>query len=182
MDSPPSLHRHVQDGSDVLIWDGLFSPDFVTSLYKTLNNTEYDSLSGDQAYRSWVCPFDVEDFSGHPLFQRTCEAFAEEHPGLQPKCLSAKAQVLTFGDFVPLQAPLYDSDVRSVLYFANSEWREEWAAETILFSKDQGGALAIPPKPGRVALFQANQTRRLGVPSRLTHLTSVVVQFEVEMQ
>lgn len=182
MGNAVAFFRTAQDGAEALIWDGLFDAEFVGTLYKTLNNAEYDSLPGGPSYRSWMCPFEVEDFSAHPLFQRSCEALAAERPGVAPRCLSAKAQVLTFGDFVPLHLPTDAADTWTFLYFANTEWQPDWAAETILFSPQGGGAVAVPPKPGRVTAFPSHQARRLGVPSRLTHLTSVVVEFDVALQ
>lgn len=174
--------RHALDGEDILIWDGLFEAEFVASLYRTLNNAEYDSMPDDGAYRSWICPFDPEDFARHKLFLRASEALAGSFLDTRPECLSAQAMVHTFGDFVPVESTAEDEKIRTILYFANAEWKREWAAETILFGLQDQSALAIPPHPGRIAALPPGQARRFGVPSRLTHLTCVTVQFEVQLQ
>lgn len=180
--SIPSPTRHSLDSKDVLIWDDLFEADFVATLYRTLNNAEYDSLEENGAYRSWICPFDPEDFSRHKLFLRANDALAGEFPDSRPVCLSARAMVHTFGDFVPAESTAENEKIRTIMYFANAEWKRDWAAETILFGAQDQSALAIPPRPGRITVLPPGQTRRLGIPSRLTHLTCVTVQFEVQLQ
>lgn len=174
--------RHQLNGKDIFIWDDVFEPEFITTLYRTLNNAEYDSLPDDGTYRSWICPFDPKDFSHHALFIGTSKALAQEYPDVQAECVSAQAMVQTFGDFVPVQITNQDERIRTIFYYANGEWEREWAAETILFSEEDQAALAISPRPGRIAALPAGQALRLGVPSRLTHLTCVMVKFQVRLQ
>lgn len=176
------IFRQGLGGKDILIFDDLFEPKFVSSLYRTLNDAEYDTPPDDHVYRSWVCPFDPEDFARHELFLRASEALVAEYPQVRPTCLSARASVQTFGDFVPLQTTTEDESVRTVLYYANDEWEREWAAETILFSSNDQPAMALSHQPGRIAVLPAEQEYRFGVPSRQTHLTSVTVQFQVQLR
>ncbi|HHX8315012.1 TPA: hypothetical protein ACVOYK_004500 [Vibrio diabolicus] len=172
--------RQSVAGAEVLIWDHIFTPEFVVALYKMLNNAEYDSLPEGDTYRSWVCPFEANDFSEHELFTTFAELMCTQHKKLvSPRCLAAKALIMTFGDFVAVeQATKAPEGALTVLYYANAEWHSEWAAETILFSEDESASLAIAPKPGRMAVFPASLKRRLGVPSRVTHHSSLIVQFE----
>jgi len=50
------------------------------------------------------------------------------------------------------------------VYFANAEWRTEWAGE-LTFYEDGEPVYAIRPKPGRILVFDGNVLHRGGVPS-----------------
>lgn len=51
----------------------------------------------------------------------------------------------------------HGKDCLVVLYYANLEWHQEWAGETIFFDKQNKEAVAVNSfKPGRIIVFDGN--------------------------
>jgi Rps23 Pro-64 3,4-dihydroxylase Tpa1-like proline 4-hydroxylase len=83
---------------------------------------------------------------------------------------------------VPTDLPLPHRDSRhpgerTVLYYGNSEWKPEFAGETVFFD---GGEIvrSILPKPGRIVLFESTIEHCARVPTRLVTGLRLTVAFK----
>ena len=69
-----------------------------------------------------------------------------------------------FGDFQLAHA---DGDVWTALMFVNARWNADWGGDFLLYEEGADPiALAIPPKPGRMVIFDGTILHRGGVPSK----------------
>lgn len=60
-----------------------------------------------------------------------------------------------------------DGDCWTALMFVNSSWSVDWGGELLLYEQGPGSvALAIPPRPGRMVVFDGNLEHRGGSPNR----------------
>ena len=65
----------------------------------------------------------------------------------------------------------------TALYYANTQWKENWMGETIFYDEHREPVQALAPKPGRLALFDSEIVHRAGVPSRECFEPRVSVAF-----
>ena len=56
---------------------------------------------------------------------------------------------------------------RTILYYANAEWRPEFAGETVIFDDDDEIAYAVLPRPGRVVIFNSALTHCARPPTKI---------------
>ena len=66
----------------------------------------------------------------------------------------------------------------TAVYFANPEWEEKWQGETIFYDDRREPLYALAPRPGRLAVFQADILHRAGVPSRECFRPRISVAFK----
>lgn len=57
----------------------------------------------------------------------------------------------------------------TALYYANTEWQNDWGGETIYFNDAEDAELVVSPKPGRVVIARGAILHRGGVPARICH-------------
>lgn len=78
--------------------------------------------------------------------------------------IRAYANFNLFGDF---QFAHTDGDNEwTALFFINDEWKPDWGGELLLYDESADLSLSIPPKPGRLAIFDGLILHRGGVPSK----------------
>jgi Rps23 Pro-64 3,4-dihydroxylase Tpa1-like proline 4-hydroxylase len=71
----------------------------------------------------------------------------------------------------------------TMLYYANPEWRQEWAGETLFFSDDLSEVVFTSVyKPGRIILFDGGIPHTIRPQSRVApqHRTTVALFFNAE--
>jgi Rps23 Pro-64 3,4-dihydroxylase Tpa1-like proline 4-hydroxylase len=83
---------------------------------------------------------------------------------------------------VPSDLPLPHPDSRhsgerTILYYGNSEWKPEFAGETVFF--ENGEIIrSVIPKPGRVVMFDSTIVHCARVPTRLVTCLRLTVAFK----
>lgn len=69
-----------------------------------------------------------------------------------------------FGDF---QLAHDDGHCWTALVYLNARWEDDWGGETLFYPPNTAHAIAVPPKPGRIVVFDGEILHRGGVPSKL---------------
>lgn len=100
----------------------------------------------------------------YPLTARALQDFAGEHV-YRP--YRAYTNAVTFGD---VQLTHTDgapgSDELTSLWYLCERWQPDWGGETLFYDDETGIALSVPPKPGRLVLFDGAIAHAGRTPSR----------------
>ena len=173
--------RRIAIGSkSLVVLDGLFSPSAVASLFQFLERVPYrlnDFDSTETAYaRHWKADLPVDLPSAMPELG-TCLRIARETFRSDALTLQRlHANLHLFGD---AQFPHTDlSGGVTALYYANPEWREDEFGETVFYDDAREPSWTVAPRPGRLAVFDADIVHRAGVPSRACYAPRISVAFK----
>ncbi len=136
--------------------------------FKQLDYRFADSDRDDTAFvRHLVHYFSAEECTHQTrvaLLVATAQS-ALDSLGLEPGALErVYANFNLFGD---QQFAHPDGDCWTALLFLNSAWAEDWGGELLLYDGGPGSlAWAIPPRPGRLVVFDGQILHRGGVPTK----------------
>ena len=166
------------------IVDGMFQPDLIAMIHEILKRlpfalTESDTIA-TKHQRHWNYEFSLDSLGSHPIFRiwhdlivaKTVELFPESRIDLSRVHCNSHL----YGDFQTAHMDLVPGITS--LYFANSEWRDNWHGETILYSGCREPVYAVAPKPGRLLMFAGDILHRGGVPSRACFEARLSVAFK----
>lgn len=111
--------------------------------------------------------FDPCEWDEEPILRiltDTAREFLEQEGQRTSAIQRIYANFNLFGDY---QFAHDDGDCWTALVFMNSTWHEDWGGELLVYDDDTSmPALAIPPRPGRMVLFDGQLVHRGGVPSK----------------
>lgn len=172
------------DGRSAYILDEIFQPDIIQMLYELLRRlpfslTEFDTAATKQC-RHWNYEFPLEALTADPVFRiwhglivaKTVELF----PKVRVDLKRVHCNSHLYGDFQNAHTDLVPGITS--LYFANSEWNDNWHGETILYNNSGEPIYAVAPKPGRLLMFAGDILHRGGVPSRACFEPRLSVAFK----
>ena len=168
---PPSpAFHHSYRGKSVLVFDDVLSPRLVNALGMFMASVKYErrpsfdnELSGgieNELYESLPgLPEAVDD-----LLKRYYRVASAERA---PQLLShVYAAALRYGDQTQIHRDIDCPDCMTFLYYGNQYWDPSWGGETVFFDDDHNALFAVTPRPGRLALFNAQLFHRTGIPMR----------------
>jgi hypothetical protein len=91
----------------------------------------------------------------------------------------AYANFNLFGDY---QFAHPDGDEWTALLFANDRWEDDWGGELLLYDEPTSASLAwaVPPRPGRLVVFDGLILHRGGVPSKHCLVPRVTVALKLK--
>lgn len=152
----------------ILVADGRITPGACKTLFAHYERLPYAFIDTDREatspIRHLVHRFDdLADPLIAPLIELTQDLVDERglrHRGLQ----RAYANFNLFGDF---QLAHDDGPCWTALVYLNAKWEDDWGGETLFYPPGAVHAIAIPPKPGRIVVFDGTILHRGGVPSKL---------------
>jgi SM-20-related protein len=111
-----------------------------------------------------------------PVFGRCIELTRQLWASTHVELARVHSNLHLYGD---MQFPHTDEPGGvTALYYANPEWDENWLAETIFYDENREPTYAVAPKPGRLAVFDADILHRAGVPSRQCYVSRISVAFK----
>jgi len=175
------LSRSIRIGERPLfVVDGLFAPADVASLYEFLLALPHhlnDTDSEATAYSlHWKHEFPVEMALATPIFKDCVQAACDL---MMPETLRLRrvhANLQMYGD---MQFPHHDlAGGVTAIYYANPEWDEKWLGETVFYDDTREPLTTVAPRPGRLAVFDADILHRAGVPSRECYRPRISVAFK----
>ena len=158
------------------IVDNLIEPSALEPIYHAFRDLPYHFADVDRSdtnfARHLVHTFDEDDYETDPavaVLLAQARAFLADrklaHTGIE----RIYANFNLFGDF-QFAHPDCDPDgdgLWTALFFVNASWNEDWGGEFLLYENGpQPIALAIPPRPGRMVLFDGEVLHRGGAPSK----------------
>lgn len=170
----PIEHRELAVGATgrkAWIVDNLVDPEALPLLHAHFRSLPYRFFDTDRAdtefVRHLVHYFDEEDYDGDPA---VASLRAQATSLLQERGLAFSGIERIYANFNlhgDYQFTHADGDVWTALVFVNSRWSADWGGELMLYEDGpQPVALAIPPRPGRMVIFDGRIDHRGGAPSK----------------
>ncbi|MBS2016739.1 MAG: 2OG-Fe(II) oxygenase [Deltaproteobacteria bacterium] len=163
--------RHRIEGRELIVLDDILATEKVARVAKDLSiacfpRMEHDG-PGKEHVRTFALDMQLEAFKEHFLFDAMKRLVAEHFPGENQAPYCSYCNLIVYGDmtFPHRDCEPEQSDV-TALYYVNTEWKKEWAGETLYYDADGNTALAVNPRPGRLVLFRGGIEHNTGIPSR----------------
>jgi SM-20-related protein len=172
--------RVAIDGKPLVVLDGVFREEDITSLFSLLERSPYrlDDRDTDETahVRHWKAELPIPMAQATPIL-RDCIRITELVA--RPDRLSLHRVYANLEMSGDIQFPHIDrTDGITCLYYANAVWEGQWQGETVFYD-DRGEAChVVAPRPGRVALLVGGKTPRGGVPSRECYVPRITVAFK----
>lgn len=167
--------RHTLSGKLIQVLDGCIDDHWIFGAHRWLFQLSYRRLDSDTRHtkysRHWVNTLlPAEDYvQAVPLFARIARLAmaASGNPHAVLKRIDAYST--SYGDLPLTHQDLEFGRGLTALLFGNAEWDSEWTGETV-FCDDAGEAtLLVPPRPGRLLVFDGALLHRAGAPARNCH-------------
>ncbi len=171
-DRKPTVKTRDIDGQPLSIVDGLFQADLVRVVYESLSRqsfslSDYDSPTTSEV-RHWKSEFALDAFAANPVLRlwhgRIVDQVREHFPGRLLELRRVHCNSHLYGDLQHAHVDITPGVTG--LYFANSDWQDDWQGETIFYDRAGEPHTAVAPKPGRLLVFPGGLVHRGGVPSR----------------
>lgn len=162
------------DGRIIHVIDGLFGPDEIGRLHRSLLLADFTCLHASREstrkYREWMADFSVSDFTAHWVFPTLEQIVHSLYPeSRRYSCYSAFCNAFSYGDITFCHHDAEQDDHISLLYYVNSEWDKDWGGETVFFDSAGDARACIGVVPGRLIAFPGDVVHRAGVPTRACH-------------
>jgi hypothetical protein len=169
--------RVTIDGKTLVVLDGVFSSESITSLFSLLERSPYrldDRDTAETAHvRHWKAELPIPMAQATPIL-RDCVRITELVA--RPDALSLQRVYANLEMSGDIQFPHIDrEDGVTCLYYANAVWEGHWQGETVFYDDRGDPCHVVAPRPGRVAVFDGGITHRGGVPSR-ENLNATVIR------
>lgn len=186
MKQQPRVREGSVDGRPVRVIDGLMPLPEATQLFQFLNNSNFAhteiARQDTQAFRHWVCNFQLADCSRMPLYRYTMEAVSTWLPERGPhRCYRAYCNLANYGDmlFTHTDSTPEEADLTALWYIA-PRWDVEWGGETLLFDSEGDARFVVSPRPGRLLLFDSRILHAGRPPNRVCVLPRLTFALKLE--
>lgn len=175
------LRRTIEiEGKQVLVFDALFPPTTMRLLYEFLRGSSFSwrTTDGPASAHSirWSVRIDTAAASAMPFFGDVTRIVTELGQDAGP--LRLGRIYANFNLYGEIHYPHKDgANVVTALYYANVEWDDEWQGETVFY---EGGepAYVVPPRPGRLVVFDGRIKHRGSPPSRESFEPRLTIAFK----
>jgi SM-20-related protein len=157
------------------IIDHVFEKKLLDPLYSHFKNLKYDFKDSDRPdtryVKHLVHNFKSQEWKKNNSLPNKIATIARDFLIKQKIHVGSIQRIYAnfnlYGDF---QFSHTDGDEWTALFFLNSEWKEDWGGEFILYDETMDGlGYSIQPKPGRLVIFDGMIPHRGGVPSKLCY-------------
>ena len=131
--------------------------------------------------RLWIIPIERDAAERQPYAAAILHEVAQHFPGETFSVERAYCNAISYGDMLYAHRDRRERDSRDLtaLLFVATEWRREWAGETIFFNDDGDAVHAVSPRPGRLLLFRSAIEHRAGAPSRICNRTRLTLALKL---
>lgn len=168
--TPKPAHWHRYGGRSVLVFDDLFPKDLVEALGIMLMRTPYEKRPSFDNELSFALPSALLGQLPHvpEVLRRLLRRYYGEMSNAQsPQKLShLYCAALKDSDQTAIHRDIDCPDCVTFLYYASLHWDPSWGSETVFFDDQRDAMFAVAPRPGRLAMFNAQLFHRTGVPAR----------------
>ncbi len=153
------------------VYDNLVPPELVKAIFESIHQPAYKfgqkSNPGD-TFGFWIAHITEQSLASvKPLNQlATIVDDNITKGGFDVQRMYVNAY--NFGDCPTVHSDHDAEGFCTVLYYANPEWRLDWAGETVFYDQQRKDIVkAIYPKPGRIAFFDSRIPHAARAPSRV---------------
>lgn len=181
----PAVRRHLIDGREVRVYDGLLGREDILALTAMLDDgafTRTESARADTAaVRHWVLNIPLEVGTRLPVYAPMMEAIRDIAAGKPYRSYRCYCNHASFGDmlFTHTDCDPATRDFTALWYIA-PEWDVEWGGETLLFNKDRDAEVAVSPRPGRLLMFDGTILHAGRPPSRVCYAPRYTLAYKLE--
>lgn len=155
----------TRSNKQIIIIDNLYTYSEVAGIYKyitespfKIGNTDSDDVQ-DIADKRLACPTDCNALHTMKLFdEKKLKVIGKYISEEKLKICRVHINLGIRGDNYKAHSDYYwDSDAKSLLYYANKEWDKNWGGETVFFD-DSGEEIeyVMPFIPGRLIIFNSD--------------------------
>jgi SM-20-related protein len=181
----PSSRRHLVDGREVRIYDGLLSRQDILALTAMFDDAAFTRTESARpetaAVRHWVLNIPLDTGTKLPVYAPMLEAMRDIAGGTAYRGYRCYCNHSSFGDMLFTHTDCQPgSREYTALWYIAPEWDVEWGGETVLFNKDQDAEVAVSPRPGRLLIFDGNILHAGRAPSRVCYAPRYTLAYKLE--
>ncbi len=181
--SRPARSHELPDG-EITVFDNVLDENCIVAMHRWFFQLPFRRIDADTpstfSTRHWVNSFVPVDrfIRSVPVFRLIVDFVAAAYPNRQLMLRRIDAYGTTYGDIPLLHRDAEPGEGVTAILYGNAEWPDLWMAETV-FCNDSGEAtILVPPRPGRVVLFDGAIPHRASAPSRECHETRYTLVFK----
>jgi SM-20-related protein len=177
--------RHLIDGREVRIYDGLLSMQDIltqTALFDdgAFTRTEW-ARPGTAAVRHWVLNIPLDVGLRLPVYAPMMQAVSDISAGRPYRAYRCYCNHSTYGDllFTHTDCEPGTSDLTALWYVAPN-WDVEWGGETLFYNRQHDAEVAVTPKPGRLVIFDGTIQHAGRPPNRNCYAPRYTLAYKLE--
>jgi len=180
----PASRRHLVDGREVRIYDGLLSRQDILALTTMFDDgafTRTESARPDTAaVRHWVLNIPLDIGMKLPVHAPMMEA-VRDAAGVPYRSYRCYCNHSSFGDMLFTHTDSQPGTREfTALWYIAPEWDVEWGGETLLFNKERDAEVAVSPRPGRLLIFDGSILHAGRPPSRTCFAPRYTLAYKLE--
>jgi SM-20-related protein len=166
------VSRHIRvGGRDVLVIDGLLAA-AQRATHRWLGQLPYflhdvDSVES-RRHRHWISVMSpsADYCDAVPVIRYLASVGQQCFCSANLEVSRAHAYCVPYGEVHVAHRDFDEGAGITLLYFANTVWREEWGADMLFFGESGEPEIAVAPKPGRIVVFHGDIRHRAAAPAR----------------
>lgn len=177
--------RHLIDGREVRVYDGLLSPQDILGLTAMFDEgafTRSESARPDTAaVRHWVLNIPLEVGKKLPVHTPMLEAMRDVAGGQPYRSYRCYCNHSSFGDLLFTHTDCEPGAREfTALWYVAPQWDLEWGGETLLFNRERDAEVAVSPRPGRLLIFDGTILHAGRPPSRACYAPRYTLAYKLE--
>jgi hypothetical protein len=177
--------RHLVDGREVRIYDGLLSSQDILVLTTMFDDGAFtrseSARPGTEAVRHWVLNIPLDIGTKLPVHAPMMEAMRDISPSAAYRSYRCYCNHSSYGDmlFTHTDSQPGAREFTALWYIAPA-WDVEWGGETVLFNKERDAEVAVTPKPGRLLIFDGSILHAGRPPNRTCFAPRYTLAYKLE--
>jgi len=179
------MRRHLIDGREIRVYDGLLDSRDILHLTASLEDGAYTrnevARPDTDAFRHWAVNIPLETAARLPVYAPSL-AVAQDWPGGEAyrvyRCYCNHA---AYGDmlFTHTDCKPEEHDL-TALWFMAPKWDVEWGGETLFFDSKMDAQVVVSPRPGRLVVFDGSITHVGRPPNRICFAPRYTLALKLE--
>lgn len=182
--SPVVTRRHEIAGKMIGVLDHVLERSWIVAVHRWFFQLAFRRIDVDTwntvHSRHWINAFSpAERFEkAVPVFQRLVAHIRAAAPEREATLRRINAYSTTYGDLPLLHRDLESGEGLTGVFYGNAEWDSGWTGETVFCDDDGEAMIVVPPRPGRLVVFDGSLLHRAGAPSRECHENRYTLVFK----
>jgi hypothetical protein len=179
--------RHQLGRYRIDVLDHVFEPQWLVAIHRWFFQMPYRRTDidrrGTSQIQHWVNEFwPASRVVGAVPALAALEAMARAVAAHRRLTLKrARAYNVSYGDLPLAHRDLERGRGLTAVYFGNARWLDAWAGEMVFYDRKAEATIIVPPRPGRLVVFDSGMLHRGGAPTRECHEArySFVMNFSI---
>ena len=166
----------MSTGEDIFVYDEIFSPAEMTRMRTvvehsvfTLGALSQNTVNGHGGSTFFQSSYDQQDIDSLGIYKSNnfLKIITDHIEPLHPR--SQWVNVTTHLTNYTFHVDSDNTGNKSLLYYVNTQWSEDWGGETIFKNSKNQVEIAVECKPGRVVVFNSDLSHRPSALSLKSH-------------